>query len=386
MFAKKTVLFIIFVLLSMFYAGCENDVDFQGLYRPAQSGDERTFECKDKPSEGTDWNTVKEYKQTYDGSTWQPPNDDTTEYNEYASTITCQFICAIQYMWNGYNCVKDTLNLYREYTCNPKPEGKEYEWNTVSKYNQKSTDQGASYYPSDDPTTEYNASPSSTSCQYKCAEGYTWNGSICTTAASNVKTYLCNPMPNDTGIFVWNTVDRYTQESFDGGATYSPADDPDTEYNEEATTTSCRFKCAEGYSWDGSTCVYWQDGAGQYWIKNATQMTYLEAYNYCTALKGYIPTVSQMRLLIQNCADTVTNGGCTVSETCTSWATCRTANCESCSSSPGYYSIFSDTGWFWTSTQVSDQEASNYTVNFDNASINMSVFNQTYVGNVRCIK
>jgi uncharacterized protein (TIGR02145 family) len=54
--------------------------------------------------------------------------------------------------------------------------------------------------------------------------------------------------------------------------------------------------------------------------------------------------------------------------------------------SSGYYSVFGDESWFWSSTQLSDQEAAAYTINFDTGAINMSVINSTYTGNVRCIK
>ncbi|HQJ61082.1 MAG TPA: hypothetical protein PKV35_08805, partial [bacterium] len=80
-------------------------------------------------------------------------------------------------------------------------------------------------------------------------------------------------------------------------------------------------------------------------------------------------------------------GTCTATNSCVSWSSCRNADCDGCTmQSSGYYSVFGDESWFWSSTQLSDQEAAAYTINFDTGAINMSVKNSTYTGNVRCIK
>lgn len=253
---KYSLILIFTVLISFVISGCGTDTDFQGLYKPREVGDTRTYECNDLPGKtGYEWNVVSEYTQTWNGSAWEPPDDPETDYNDYGTNISCQFKCEIGYMWNYSECVVDTENLYRTYYCNSKPDGEAYVWNIVSEYTQKSTDQGASWYPTDDPDTEYNENPSTTSCQYKCASGYMWNGSACTEAASGSKTFLCNPLPDTNGAYIWNTVDRYNQETYDDGASWNPPDDPQTEYNEEPSTTECRFKCNTYYYWNGSECV-----------------------------------------------------------------------------------------------------------------------------------
>ncbi len=378
-------------LLAVFIMSCDEDTDFKGLYKkpaPPEIGDTRTFECDDKPDKGTEWNIVSEYTQTWDGYAWQPPDTDTV-YNEYSpSTTSCQYKCAMPYIPNGYGaCVEDPdpNNKYKLYQCKPKPEGAAYEWNTVSEYWQKSTDQGFSYSPVDDLTTEYNLTPSTTSCQYKCASGYAWNGTECTTDAGRV--FNCNPLPDESGAYVWNTVNSYSQTSSDGGSTWNPPDDSTTEYNETPSTTSCQFKCNDGYGWDGSKCFVWQDGVGYYWYKPESQYTYNEAVAYCSSIGGSVPTIDQLRLLIQNCTDTVTSGACAVTNSCTSWTSCRGTNCESCSDQGyGYYSIFSDSSWFWSSTSVSDQTTSVFTVNFNSGGINMSDISGSAMGNTRCVK
>ncbi|HQI04755.1 MAG TPA: hypothetical protein PLW78_01550 [bacterium] len=389
-----TVLLTAAMFLAIFSA-CE-ETDFKGLYtppKPPEIGDKRTYECKGKPGgEAYSWNSVSEYEQTWNGSSWEPVDDPDTEYGDkfYPSSTSCQYTCATCYTWNYSECVSNPNCVTRTYYCQPKPEGEEYEWNTVSEYKQESTDQGASYYPSDDPSTEYNDSPSTTSCQFKCAQGFIWNGSICTKAATGSRTYECpDPLPDTNGAYVWNSVQSYNQETYDDGVTWNPPDDPETEYNEEGSVTSCRFKCNTGYSWNGSECVYvnWESAVGYQWLKAPNGMTYEDANTFCSNNGGYIPAIDQLKQLIQNCSQTVYGGTCTATNSCVSWSSCRNADCDGCTmQSSGYYSVFGDESWFWSSTQLSDQEAAAYTINFDTGAINMSVINSTYTGNVRCIK
>ncbi len=387
-----TILLTAAMFLAIFSA-CE-ETDFKGLYAPKKPGDTRTYECKDKPGgEGYAWNGVSEYEQIWNGSSWEPADDPDTEYGDkfYPSSTSCQFTCATCYTWNYSECVSNPNCVTRTYYCQPKPEGEEYEWNTVSEYKQESTDQGASYYPSDDPSTEYNDSPSTTSCQFKCAQGFIWNGSICTKAATGSRTYECpDPLPDTNGAYVWNTAQSYNQETYDDGATWNPPDDPETEYNEEGSVTSCRFKCNTGYSWNGSECVYlnWEYGAGYQWIKANSPMTYANGQAFCGNNGGVYASLDQMRLIIQNCAETISGGTCQVTSSCNSQSTCKTTPCE-CIQGAQDYCLLSDAsifGEFWTSSIVSDVSASVWTVNFSNASIGYKNYEEGGQAEVFCIK
>ncbi|MEI6596822.1 MAG: prepilin-type N-terminal cleavage/methylation domain-containing protein [bacterium] len=133
----------------------------------------------------------------------------------------------------------------KTYTCSAKP-ATGTEWNTVSSYNQ--TWNGSAWSPADDPTTEYNATASAVSCRFTCATNYTWSGSAC---VASTQTYTCSAKPA-TGTD-WNTVSSYNQTW--NGSAWLPADDSTTEYNATADTASCRYTCASGYHWSGSTCV-----------------------------------------------------------------------------------------------------------------------------------
>jgi hypothetical protein len=68
------------------------------------------------------------------------------------------------------------------------------------------------------------------------------------------RTFACQAKP-EVGA-VWNTVESYTQ-NWDGEK-WLPFDDLVTEYNTTASDNSCRYKCAEFFSWglDTATNVY----------------------------------------------------------------------------------------------------------------------------------
>jgi len=71
----------------------------------------RTHTCPEKPDAGTQWNTVSEYSQIWNGNSWKPDNDGTTEYNITGSSNSCQYICADGYSWNSTSglCVESDI-------------------------------------------------------------------------------------------------------------------------------------------------------------------------------------------------------------------------------------------------------------------------------------
>ncbi|HRZ78442.1 MAG TPA: DUF1566 domain-containing protein [bacterium] len=96
----------------------------------------------------------------------------------------------------------------------------------------------------------------------------------------------------------------------------------------------------------------WSDAA-------SSEMTWDEAINYCETLGGRLPTISELRTLIQDCPSTETGGECGVTDECLSWENCWNDSCDGCESdetNPVKYSVFGDTNWFWSSS-----ERSNYT-------------------------
>jgi hypothetical protein len=83
-------------------------------------------------------------------------------------------------------------------------------------------------------------------CVFKCKEGYVRNGSSCVV---NTRTQNCTPLPANA---TWNTVSSITQTTTDG-SNWTPS--LTTVYNPTASSTECRFRCADNNVWNGSSCV-----------------------------------------------------------------------------------------------------------------------------------
>ncbi len=71
-----------------------------------------------------------------------------------------------------------------------------------------------------------------------------------TIRSSKGKIFNCESLP--VAHAVWNTVSSYEQVWQNNK--WFPADDSVIEYNEIPSLTSCRFKCAENFTWAGNSC------------------------------------------------------------------------------------------------------------------------------------
>ena len=140
------------------------------------------------------------------------------------------YSCVCDDNYSGDDCVPDT----RTKECENLPE--KAEWNTVPKI--KQTWNGSDWEPSNNGT--YNEESSETECRFKCLENYNWNDEACEPATRTAK---CTGLPKNAE---WNTVSEITQ-TWDGEA-WQPSEKE--EYNEKASTSSCRFKCKKNYNWN----------------------------------------------------------------------------------------------------------------------------------------
>ena len=160
--------------------------------------------------------------------------------------------------------------------------------------------------------------------------------------------------------------------------------------------------CKSGYTWNGGSCQSnggsslpecsssttsfpCKDSSTNYiWsAKNTDGKTWQQAKDHCTGLNtsnygGYssgwhLPTISELRTLIQNCSGTQMPGGsCGVRDdevVCLS-SSCQGEDCYSCSDSTGWHSKFGDTGAFWSSSFNPDIPCYAWTVNFSNGKVN----------------
>lgn len=112
---------------------------------------------------------------------------------------------------------------------------------------------------------------------------------------------------------------------------------------------------------DGVNCTgvdkFCNSNDGTLWWSDvsSSSMDWDEAITYCKNLGGRLPTISELRTLIQNCPGTVTGGECGVTDSCLSFGDCWNDPCGGCEyDGSGKYSVFGDTYWFWSSSELSD--------------------------------
>jgi len=136
------------------------------------------------------------------------------------------------------------------------------------------------------------------------------------------------------------------------------------------------------------TCV---QAAGKTWTEKTSTMTWQEAKDYCSKLTacGYsdwhLPTISELRSLIQNCPATQTGGVCGVTDSCLSWSDCGDSACSGCDSdSSGKYSKLGDTSWFWSSSVLSDYSDRAWIVIFSSGIVGK--YNKSNSNDVRCVR
>lgn len=196
--------------------------------------DTKTAPCMNLPTNGQ-WNTAVSITQTWSGTEWQPSTDGV--YNKTPSETECRFVCKPNYKWNASTskCEPET-NIA---DCTGKPANTV--WNGTGKFEQ--TWNGEIWYPE---TYEPTYNKTAGICTYICDTGYSWNGTSCAVAQTRVEPCQ-TPLPENT---VWNSVSSITQ-TWDGADWY-PSTIPS--YNTEPSENECRYKCASGFDWNGSSC------------------------------------------------------------------------------------------------------------------------------------
>ncbi|HPM47602.1 MAG TPA: DUF1566 domain-containing protein [bacterium] len=131
-----------------------------------------------------------------------------------------------------------------------------------------------------------------------------------------------------------------------------------------------------------------ESSSGNWSNKSPKTMNWSDAKKYCENLKeeGYsdwrLPTISELRTLIQNCPRTDTGGACKVTNDCLS-SNCWSNACERCYPRSSY-SKLGDTEGFWSSSELSDREDRAWNVGFGNGDVSNIYKNLNHY--VRCVR
>lgn len=235
-----------------------------------------------------------------------------------------------------------------------------------------------------------------------CFENYSWKEGDCVADSQHTE---CKNLPENA---VWNTATEITQKWT--GSVWEPS--TNGVYNEEVSTTECRFKCNDGYEWNGAKCVVIfqkcnaenadktckDDVTGYIWsAQSAEKYGQEDIKTYCEGLttdnlSWRTPNIDELRTIIRNCDKTKTNGVCPVTVAHFDYNTYWNDDCKGCTPEEGIeYNIFGTKkgdSYFrlWSSTQSEENSISYYTVMFSSDTY-MAYIGPDYTSswNIRCL-
>lgn len=128
--------------------------------------------------------------------------------------------------------------------------------------------------------------------------------------------------------------------------------------------------------------------AGLEWSHSSSdRMNWQEATEYCEDIGGRLPTISEIRKLIQNCPATETGGECKVTDDCLSSDECYNHQCYGCEYDYGYdgiYSVFGGSSNMWSSSSDLSNSDNAWMVYFDYA--NVVYENKKNIISFRCVR
>lgn len=144
----------------------------------------------------------------------------------------------------------------------------------------------------------------------------------------------------------------------------------------------------------GGTEETLEDNPTSDWSKRALEvMTWEDAQKYCDKLSenGYddwrFPTIDELRSLIINCKETEVDEECPISEKNNELpfgtATEISEHCKGCEDGKNH-SKFGDKGWYWSSSERSEDATVAFRVNFDTGEV--VNYNKDHKYNVRCVR
>ena len=183
---------------------------------------------------------------------------DPCKFDPCRNTVNSTGVCTAEEDGNGYSCVCYTnfewnsslakCVLHDEITkgCdNTLPDNAV--WNTVGTITQYPDGKG-NWYPSTVP--EYNETPSTTECRFKCRDHYTWDYDLLKCMLDKKIAQCTGTLP---GHAVW-TVSQIVQEWSLGDGDWMPRAN-EMQFSEDENINRCSFKCDTNYTWKNNLCV-----------------------------------------------------------------------------------------------------------------------------------
>ena len=218
------------------------------------SSADKTYNCTGL-IDNAEWNSVGAYTQSWDGSAWTPAASSAT-YNTTPSTTECRYKCKSGYTYEGGKCInKKTVS------CGTIPAGGMANTSTTM----EQTWNGSSWTPA--VAWEYDETPSSTACHYKCKSGFYRISNQCMKTSwsfENSDDMFSNPVsvsyPNG---YNWSTTDSGGVGSYSGSKAMCSG-------NKGVANTTSTMSLAINMPEDGSISFY---------VKGESEST---SYDYLT--------------------------------------------------------------------------------------------------------
>ncbi|HNZ54397.1 MAG TPA: hypothetical protein PLD55_07880 [bacterium] len=135
------------------------------------------------------------------------------------------------------------------------------------------------------------------------------------------------------------------------------------------------------------SCDRTYDHGGLNWSHPSLEMNWYDAQEYCKDLGRRLPTISELRGLIQDCPEAELGGSCRISDDCLSSIDCDYDKCCGCDfdwNDTGKYDSLGFGSILWSSSVDSSDPDYVYLVFFDEASIGRH--KKTYKCKVCCVK
>ena len=215
--------------------------------------------------------------------------------------------------------------------------------------------------------------PGYSQASYYCEDGSWHYDQTCIAGDCDATTGKCKECTSGQYL-CYDTYSFSCNNSFWDSGTYC-------EYDCDSSTGKCRPECSKV--------------GNNMWSPKQFSMKWQDAKDYCDNLTacGYsdwhMPTINELRTLIQNCPETQTGGECGITDSCLSYDECGHNACDGCTSDSGGKSKLGDKSSFWSSSVQSENSNNAWCVDFTDGAVVKLNTSSGVLGSklsVRCVR